>query len=99
MASWRSAEVSYKIPISNPLKPDYSGRWGITITGKLKGLLPGALAREWKEEVDLTDVPRGKYTLAVRVPNPLPNGLPLRFANATQDRDLDGWLSLTILVH
>ena len=68
-------------------------------TGKLTGLLPGALACEWKDEVDLTDVPRGKYTLAVRVPNPLPNGLPLRFANATQDRDLDGWLSLTTLVH
>ena len=64
----------------------------------LMGLLPGDIACEWKDQVDLRDVPNGKYTLAVRVPNPLPNGLPLRLANATQDRDIDGWLSLTTFV-
>ena len=64
-------------------------------SGKLIGLLPGDLAREWYDEVDLTDVSAGKYTLAVRVPNTLRNGLPIRFANTTQDRDVDGWLSLT----
>ena len=32
----------------------------------------------------------------MRVPSPLPNGLPLRFANATQNRDVDGWLSLSL---
>ncbi len=65
-------------------------------TGELTGLLPGEAAREWKDEIDLSDVlPRGKFILAVRVPNTLTNGLPLRFANATQDRDVDGWLSLT----
>ena len=51
--------------------------------GKLIGLLPGDLAREWYDEVDLTDVSAGKYTLAVRVPNTLRNGLPIRFANTT----------------
>jgi hypothetical protein len=65
-----------------------------TSTGKLTGLLPGDKVREWNDMLDLSDVPPGKYTLAVRVPNSLPNGLPLRFANATQDRDVEGWLSL-----
>ncbi|MGB7326626.1 MAG: DUF4832 domain-containing protein [Rubripirellula sp.] len=64
-------------------------------TGELAGLLPGAPARRWSDTWDLSDVPAGNYMLALRVPNPLPGGLPLRFANATQDRDMDGWLSLT----
>ena len=63
-------------------------------TGKLTGLLPGDKVREWNDMLDLSDVPPGTYTLAVRVPNPLTNGQPLRFANATQDRDVEGWLSL-----
>jgi len=33
----------------------------------------------------------------VRVPNRLPNGLPIRFANTTQDQHADGWLSLTLI--
>ncbi len=63
-------------------------------TGRLKGLLPGDPPRVWSDTIDISDLPKGKYTLALRIPNPLPNGLPLRFANATQDRDLDGWMSL-----
>lgn len=64
-------------------------------TGKLTNLLPGDKPRQWSDTFDLSGVPAGKYMLAVRIPNVLPNGLPLRFANATQDRDADGWLSLT----
>jgi hypothetical protein len=30
----------------------------------------------------------------LHVINPLAGGIPLRFANATQDADLDGWLTL-----
>jgi hypothetical protein len=63
-------------------------------TGKLTGLLPGDKPRVWAEEFDATGVPTGTYTVAVRVPNPLPKGNALRFANATQDRDVPGWLSL-----
>lgn len=62
--------------------------------GKLTGLLPGDKPRVWAEEFDATGVPAGTYTVAVRVPNPLPKGNAVRFANATQDRDLPGWLSL-----
>lgn len=67
-------------------------------TGKLTGLLPDDPPREWSDTFELSDVPAGKYMLAVRVRNPLPNGLPLRFANATQDLAADGWLSLTSVV-
>jgi hypothetical protein len=63
-------------------------------TGKLTGLLPGDKPRVWAEGFDATGVPAGTYTVAVRVPNPLPKGNAVRFANATQDRDLPGWLSL-----
>lgn len=66
-------------------------------SGKLIGLLPEEKPRIWKDAIDISEIPRGKYILAVRVPNQLPNGAPLRFANATQDRDLDGWLSLTTI--
>lgn len=65
-----------------------------TSSGKLTGLIAGDKIREWNDSFDLSDVPKGKYTLAVRVPNVLPNGIPLRFANTTQDRDVEGWLSL-----
>lgn len=63
-------------------------------TGKLPGILPNEPPRVWSDSLDLSDMPTGKYTIGLRVLNPLANGLPLRFANATQDRDLDGWLSL-----
>jgi hypothetical protein len=66
-------------------------------TGKLTGLLPGDPSRRWSDEIKAGEIPAGEYTLAVRVPNLLPTGLPIRFANASQDRDVDGWLSLTTI--
>ncbi len=62
--------------------------------GKLTGLLPGDPARVWADALDVTGLPAGGYTLLVRVPNPLPKGEPVRFANRTQDADRAGWLSL-----
>lgn len=35
--------------------------------------------------------------LAIRVVNPMPGGVPLRFANANQDRHASGWLTLVTL--
>lgn len=61
---------------------------------KLNGLLPGDPARTWKEKLPLEKVAAGKYQLLLRVVNPLKNGLPLHFANQTQNQHLDGWLSL-----
>ena len=36
----------------------------------------------------------GTYTMILHVVNPLPNGKPLKFADAAQDADLPGWLTL-----
>jgi hypothetical protein len=64
-------------------------------SGKLTGLLPGdAAARVWSDVLAVRGVANGAYKVALRVPNPLPRGNPLRFANRTQDADLSGWLTL-----
>lgn len=63
-------------------------------SGKLTGLLPGDAARTWDDTLDMKKVGAGKYRLALRVPNPLPKGSAVRFANRTQDADAEGWLTL-----
>lgn len=40
------------------------------------------------------DLRPGTYSILLRVVNPLPGGMPLRFANASQDQTLAGWLTL-----
>jgi Domain of unknown function (DUF4832) len=81
-------------------KPEYAllqaGQPGKTWpgTGKLSGLLPGDRPRTWTDTIDLSAVKPGKYQLALRIPNPMKNGHPLKFANATQDADVPGWMSL-----
>jgi len=60
----------------------------------ITALLPGDAPRIWEENLALHGVRAGAYKLALRVPNPLPNGLPVRFANKTQDQDAPGWLTL-----
>ncbi|HWH68234.1 MAG TPA: DUF4832 domain-containing protein, partial [Candidatus Sulfotelmatobacter sp.] len=61
---------------------------------KLTQILPGEPAMPWHYQVDTHALPPGAYRLLLRVPNPLPNGLPLRFANQAQERHLPGWLTL-----
>ena len=68
--------------------------WTTANTNLLTGILPGEQPRRWTQTLDLRGVQPGTYTLALRVPNPLPTGKPLRFANATQDADAPGWLTL-----
>jgi hypothetical protein len=63
-------------------------------SGKITGLLPGEPPRTWAQTLDLSGVPAGAYRVALRVANPLPAGHPIRFANATQDADATGWLTL-----
>jgi hypothetical protein len=63
-------------------------------TGKITGLLPGDGPRIWGETLDVDGVAAGQYKLAMRVPNKLPSGHPIRFANKTQDADVPGWLTL-----
>jgi hypothetical protein len=61
---------------------------------KLVGLLPGSPRRKWQTLLDLGPDTTDTAIVALRVVNPLPNGKPLRFANADQDRDAPGWLSV-----
>ena len=63
-------------------------------SGKITGLLPGDSPRLWDEALDVDGVAAGNYKLAMRVPNKLSNGHPIRFANKTQDADAGGWLRL-----
>jgi len=58
---------------------------------KLSSVKPG-LPVQWKAAVN--GLPAGSYTLLLRPVNPLANGTPLRFANASQDKTLPGWLTL-----
>lgn len=65
--------------------------------GKLTGLVPGDPPRLWQERLEQVPEAKDARWLALRVPNPLENGLPLRFANETQDQHAPGWLTLARL--
>jgi hypothetical protein len=58
---------------------------------------PSETVTSWRTTQPLKELAAGKYELVLRVVNPLPNGKPLRFAKATQDAHLPGWLSLGAL--
>jgi hypothetical protein len=47
-----------------------------------------------KTTLRIEDLSDSAAKLALRVANPLPKGKPLRFANADQDADAAGWLTL-----
>lgn len=55
-------------------------------------LLPGDEDRSWSTAIDASSLPAGTKWMGVRVANPQPNGLPLRFANAPDRQQADGWL-------
>lgn len=86
-----------------PFYYEWKPEWGLlangqvvqtfAASGKLTGLLPDDEPRVWTDLLDLGGVKAGIYTLAVRVPNPMKGGKPMRFANASQDAVGD-WLSL-----
>lgn len=62
--------------------------------GNLTGLLPTDPDRVISHVLPADMLPAGNFKLLLRVVNPLPSGMPLRFANTTQDADLAGWLTL-----
>ncbi len=57
---------------------------------KLTGLLPGD-TRDWQLSLEESEIPDDSEFLAFRVVNPLPNGMPLRFANSMERQQSDGW--------
>lgn len=65
-----------------------------TTTWRLSTLLPANTNTVWNHTETNHGLGAGTYTLLLGVPNPLSNGLPLRFANQTQDAHLAGWLTL-----
>jgi hypothetical protein len=73
---------------------DHSGRivavW--TTAWSLRSVTPLA-AQQFSTDLPTRDL-HGRYTLLLRAANPLPGGVPLRFANATQDSTRSGWLTL-----
>ena len=104
----KDGKLTVRLEVENrgvaPFYYDWKAEWGLlsdgraaksaVCSGKLTGLLPGDKPRVWADTLDVKGVRAGMYTLAVRVPNPLPKGTPLRFANKTQDIAAPGWLSL-----
>ena len=60
----------------------------------LHTLLPGTAVFTRTTTLDLAKFSTGEVTLLLGIPNPLPGGRPVRFANADQDRDRPGWLTL-----
>jgi hypothetical protein len=61
---------------------------------RLSGLLPGDPERRWTHTLPAEALNPGSYRLLLRVLNPLARGLPLKFANSTQDQDLPGAVTL-----
>jgi len=91
------APFYYEWPIEFGLLSEDSVARSCAGKGKLTELLPGDEARVWKGWLALEGVAPGQYQLAMRIPNPLPQGVPLRFANTTQDEHIPGWLTLADL--
>jgi Domain of unknown function (DUF4832) len=79
--------------VDSDMKTVYECRpkWSLT------QLLPGDPDRDWAHEIPAGTLTYGKYHLLIRVLNPLKSGMPLRFANTTQDRDRQGWLTLGLV--
>lgn len=59
----------------------------------LQEIMPGT-SRDLTLGIAPDDWPETGHRIAVRVRNPMPNGLPLRFANQANIQIADGWLKL-----
>lgn len=66
----------------------------VTNDWDLRRVQPENPAIHFRQSVRVDDLAPGDYRLLMSVPNPLPTGLPLRFANQEQDADEPGWMSL-----
>ncbi len=66
----------------------------LAVDWKLTGILPSAKPTRWSITLSAREVPAGCRKLGLRAIHPLKNGKQLRFANASQDADSPGWLTL-----
>jgi len=86
-----------------PFYYNWKVRLGLVQKGKLAAefdtpwqltkCLPGEPA-EYQMAIPVEKIPEGDCTLVLSAENPLENGVPLRFANESQDQDLPGWVTL-----
>ncbi len=69
------------------------GRIGETIPvdGSVTGLLPDDSIRTWSVDLTAEQASGATDGLALRIVNPLPNGIPLRFANEYSEKAPEGW--------
>jgi hypothetical protein len=61
---------------------------------RLSTIIPGKAAAAWSFQGGIAALAPGAYHLLLRVAHPLTHGLPLRFANQSQDQHQPGWLTL-----
>ncbi|NQV14816.1 DUF4832 domain-containing protein [bacterium] len=57
----------------------------------IRTIYPGELASEWSCSIPLEGLSGSDYQIALRIINPNPRGVPVKFANASQSQD---WLVL-----
>lgn len=75
LASVSDGQVAERIPVD----------WSVV------GLLPDDAPRTWSVELNAEQASRATDGLSIRIANPLPNGMPLRFANEYSAESPDGW--------
>jgi len=88
-----------------PFYRDWKPRLAIIAGGKvfavqeldvdLRSIMPETESQQVTGAWELAELPADSWTVAISIPNPMPGGKPVRFANETQDAELPGWLSLT----
>ncbi|AGZ41276.1 DUF4832 domain-containing protein [Actinoplanes friuliensis] len=66
-------------------------RWPTRWT--VDGIQPGDAPTELSARITTRGLRHGRYDIVLRLPNPLPGGTPLRFANTSQNTT-SGWLTL-----
>ena len=93
-------QMGYELHVASAELIATGGQLAVALTAtwktewKVSGILPGEPAVNWRSPVNLNEIAAGAVHLVLRVPNPLPKGPPIRFANSTQDQHLPGWLTL-----
>lgn len=73
---------------SNRLSKTWPTNW------RLSAILPAQTNVVWSWSQTNHGLAAGQYTLLLSVQNPMTNGMPISFADTTQDANLAGWLTL-----
>jgi hypothetical protein len=104
---WRGNELSLQV-VNHGVAPFYQP-WRVELgvlarDGAVKatwfpdwtvdGILPGKDGVVWKTDRVPLPVAGDWFKLLLRVPNPMAGGKVLKFANKTQDADVEGWVTL-----